>query len=66
MDAGCAPGLQRPVATGSTLSGSARSQASLTSVAGCNGCDLKATLTTPYTAYAAPTTNPFAYLDTKV
>jgi hypothetical protein len=38
---------------------------SLTSAGGCSGCT-SASLTTPYTAYAPPTTNPFAYLDTKV
>jgi Flp pilus assembly protein TadG len=38
---------------------------SLTSAGGCSGC-ASATLTTPYSAYAPPTTNPLAYLDSKV
>jgi Flp pilus assembly protein TadG len=41
------------------------SAGSLTSAGGCSGCS-SATLAAPYTAYAAPTTNPFAYLDSKV
>lgn len=41
---------------------------SLASAGGCEGCGdpSHASLTSPYTAYAAPTANPFAYLDTKV
>jgi Flp pilus assembly protein TadG len=41
------------------------SAGSLNSAGGCSGC-ASATLTTPYTAYGPPTTNPFAYLDTKL
>jgi hypothetical protein len=62
----CTLASNNTASNGINIFGSATvSAGSLTSAGGCSGC-ASATLTTPYTAYAPPTTNPFAYLDTKV
>jgi Flp pilus assembly protein TadG len=62
----CILGSNSTASNGINIFGSATvSAGSLNSAGGCSGC-ASATLATPYTAYGPPTTNPFAYLDTKL